>query len=131
MDNLSIADLLPLISKLSENPAAMSAISGLMGAMNGSKSEPPKEKQTDDPLASIMTMMGGERKTDEAPKASHGASGITSFSKMLGSKEEIKNRILLLNALRPYLSEARREKLETVIKLMRLAEIGTLGSLLK
>ena len=50
---------------------------------------------------------------------------------MLGTQEEIKNRIVLLNALRPYLSEARREKLETVIKLMRLAEIGALSSLLK
>lgn len=124
MDNLDFGKLIPLITRLSEDPEAMKAISGLMGAMNGQKSEspPPKSEPQGDPLSSILSMMNGA-KTE--PKRESDGGGI------FGSREEIKNRIMLLSAVKPYLSEGRREKLETVIKMLRLAEIGTLGSLLK
>jgi hypothetical protein len=124
MDNLDFGKLIPIISRLSEDPEAMKAISGLMGAMNGQKSEspPPKSESQGDPLSSILSMMNGA-KTE--PKRETDSGGI------FGSREEIKNRIMLLSAVKPYLSEGRREKLETVIKMLRLAEIGTLGSLLK
>ena len=82
-----------------------------------------------------MSMLGGapsKKEDDHAPPDfKQGNAQTFSIGKIFGSQEEIKNRIILLNAVRPYLSEARREKLEAVIKLMRLAEIGTLGSLLK
>lgn len=124
MDNLDFGKLIPLISRLSEDPEAMKAISGLMGAMNGQKSDspPPKNEPQGDPLSSILSMMNG---TKTEPKREADGGGI------FGSREEIKNRIMLLSAVKPYLSEGRREKLETVIKMLRLAEIGTLGSLLK
>ncbi len=64
--------------------------------------------------------------------SSAGGSGnsVSRPDPVFGSKEEIKNRILLLNSVRPYLSEERRQKLETVIRLLRVAEAGKLNSLL-
>ena len=64
--------------------------------------------------------------------SSSGGSGnsVSRSDPVFGSKEEIKNRILLLNSVRPYLSEERRQKLETVIRLLRVAEAGKLNSLL-
>ena len=139
MDNLNFAQLMPLITKLSEDPAAMKAISGLMGAMNGQKNEspPPKNDAVNDPLASLFSIMNGASSdgngvTRNQPNGKNETEkGAQTFGKLFGSQEEIKNRIMLLNAVRPYLSESRREKLETVIKMLRLAELGTLGSLLK
>ena len=152
MDGLNFAELLPLIARLSEDPEAMKAISGLMGAMNVQKSEPPPKKETQsDPLSAILSMMGGKGGggADAGKNAQSDASDVTrnllnalggdksrergdsGIGKLFGTQEEMKNRILLLNAVRPYLSEGRREKLETVIKLLKLAELGTLGSLLK
>ncbi len=51
-------------------------------------------------------------------------------SKIFGSKEEMQHRIALLNAVKPYLSEERRDKLDGVIKLLKLTELGELGGLL-
>jgi hypothetical protein len=42
----------------------------------------------------------------------------------------MKNRIALLSAVAPFLNEERRGRLETVIKLLRVAELGTLSTLL-
>ena len=51
-------------------------------------------------------------------------------SGIFGTKEDIKNRIALLGAVKPYLSQSRRDMLENIIKLLRLTELGELGSLL-
>lgn len=131
MDNLSFADLLPLISKLSENPAMMSALSGMMGGSAPQRQESPKSAAQDDGISALLSALGGAKNTEPQNQQRQTEQGRGGLGKMLGTQEEIKNRIVLLNALRPYLSEARREKLETVIKLMRLAEIGALSSLLK
>ena len=134
LGNLNIAELMPLIAKLGENPAALSALSGLMGSMGGAsvKREAPPPRATDtqgaDALSAIMGLLGGSapQKKDGGEKA-----GVSvNASRVFGTQEEIKNRILLLSAVRPYLSEERRQRLETVIRLLRLAELGSLGSLL-
>ena len=52
------------------------------------------------------------------------------LGKLLGGKAEAENRIRLLNALRPYLSEERRCKLDLLLKLLKLAELGKLSGLL-
>ena len=54
----------------------------------------------------------------------------TGINQAFGSREETENRILLLNAVRPYLSEQRRQRLDTVIRLLRIAEAGKLDAFL-
>lgn len=153
MDRVNFSELLPLLARLMEDPEAMKAISGLMGAMNGQKSEAQTGGRAQaDPLASLLTALGTQSAQGRSEVCKNGTpegndvtrnllnalggeqtrgNGGGGIGKIFGTQEEMKNRILLLNAVRPYLSEARREKLETVIKLLKLAELGTLGTLLK
>ena len=127
--NLNIAGLMPLLSRLSEDPAALSAITGLMGGLSGQqKSAPPPQRQTEaDPLSALAGLLGGK---SSEPRREDDRGGGLSVGGIFGTREEIKNRIILLSAVRPYLSEERRQRLETVIRLLRLAELGSLSSLL-
>ena len=122
MDGVNVAELMPLIAKLSESPGIMSAISGLAG---NNQKPPPKS----DALSSILDMLGSEKHSEEKKESEKRSSGLN-ISSIFGSQEEIKNRIILLNAVRPYLSEERRQRLEAVIRLLKLAELGALGSAL-
>ena len=67
--------------------------------------------------------MGAKNEQKEPPPEKHEQNPF-------GSKEDIKNRIALLNAVKPFLSEKRQEKLELIIKLLKLSELGELTKLL-
>ena len=147
MDGIQLSDLGNMLSRLSENQSAMSALSGLLGNLSAPpKKEPPKSDSDDilSFLSSLGNQRGGEH-TSNAQKQAHEnhdqrfpqiespspkREQTNPLSSIFGTREEIKNRILLLNALRPYLSEPRRERLEMVIKLLKLTELGELSSLL-
>lgn len=153
MDNFQLSDLASIMSKLSENPAALSALSGLFGSMGAQKPSPPTQSPTSNPqspfdsdsLSSLMNLaMGMQHGQRGAAQFNSGAPSFNDSprhdgknqlsphlsSNPFGSPDEIKTRIMLLNAVRPYLNESRREKLEAVIKLLKLAELGGLASLL-
>ena len=147
MDGLQLSDLGNILSRLSENPNAMNAISGLLGNLSSSPKRETPKNETDDIfnlLASLGGMRGGEansgaQKPNQEPfsqgfprieNSSQKREQSNPLSSIFGTREEIKNRILLLNALKPYLSESRRERLEMVIKLLKLTELGELSSLL-
>ena len=140
MDGIQLSDISSLISRLSENPGAVQALGSLLGNLN---QQPQREAPRSDSgdlsglLGNLGSLLnGGERTQKERveqtrsdpPKKDHGIS--ERITGIFGTREEIKNRILLLNALRPYLSEPRRERLEMVIKFLKLTELGELGSLL-
>lgn len=112
MDNANFAGMGQLFSMLRENPQMLQMLMSLMG------SSAPKPEPKNDPFSTLMNMTGGASSSPAKPQSP------------FGSSEEIKNRISLLGAVRPYLSEARRERLDTVLKLLRLAEVGELSSLL-
>ncbi len=126
MSDMNFSDIGTVISMLQSNPEMLKMLSSIMSSAN-QKPEPPKSAPSADALSSIMSMLGGQKNADDvtrkAPKQPNPLS-------VFGSGEEIKNRIALLSAVRPYLSETRKERLETVIKLLRVAELGGLGSLL-
>lgn len=128
--NLNIAGLMPLLTKLSEDPAALSAITGLMGGLAGQQKSapPPPRKAEADPFSALAGLLGGSKGSE--PRREDEKGGGLSVGGIFGTREEIKNRIILLSAVRPYLSEERRQRLETVIRLLKLAELGSLGSLL-
>lgn len=84
-------------------------------------------------IGTLLSAFGGlppsTGKGDGCRPTVNGANGDP-LSKLLGGKAESENRIRLLNALRPYLSEERRSKLDMILKLLRLAELGKLSGLL-
>ena len=125
MDGVNFSQLMPMLAALKDDPEAIKALSSLMGALSGQKSEPkaPRVEANGDGLAAILSLLQGKNE-QQTPKEAPPP------GKAFGSQEEMKNRIALLCAVKPYLSEARQQKLETVIKLLRLAELGTLGKLL-
>ena len=120
---LNFGELLPLIARLGENPAALNALSGLMGAMNTPKAEPKQSSEQSDPGALLSALLG-QRPTGGEAQGAKATGGI------FGTGQDMKNRIALLSAVAPFLSEERRGRLETVIKLLRVAELGTLSTLL-
>ncbi len=122
-------DLGSLISALSEDPKTLSAIAGLMDSLKTPKKQ--TERQVDDnafpeadKLKGLLGMLtqGG----NALPPKSRQTSPL---ARLFGSKEEVRCRIALLSALKPYLSESRCEKLDTVIKLLKLSELGELSQL--
>lgn len=114
MDNRS-PDIGALIGALSQNPALLSVIGSLTESLqNQSKTETAKNAD----LSPLLGLLGAkeQNKTTEASP--------------FGSKEDIKNRIALLDAVKPFLSEQRRERLDLIIKLLKLSELGELTGLL-
>ena len=92
-------------------------------------------------ISTLISMLGqsgtdGQQKPHEpqpTPKTTSEAPRDNSekpLSKLLGGRTESENRLRLLNALRPYLSEDRREKLDLILKLLQLTELGHLSGLL-
>lgn len=147
MDGLQLSDLGNILSRLSENPSALNALGGLLGNLSAPpKKEPPKSENNDifNLLGSLGNLRSGEQQAvspsqaqethaQEFPQIESAApkhEQTNPLASIFGTRDEIKNRILLLNALRPYLSESRRERLEMVIKLLKLTELGELSSLL-
>ena len=119
MDNEKLSDLGAVLGALSKNPAILSTIGELMGNVN--KKTPPEEPKSPD-IGAILGLLGAGAQKEPQPSLPE--------SKPLGSKEDMQNRIALLNAVKPFLSEQRREKLELIIKLMKLFELGELTKLL-
>ncbi len=122
----SLGDIGTLISKLGENPEMLGAVSSLMGMLSQTKKEAPKPPPAPEfdasSLLGLLSSFGG---SDNSKPGEQGP-----MSKIFGTKEEMHHRIALLNAVKPYLSEERREKLDTVIKLLKLTELGELSGLL-
>lgn len=71
----------------------------------------------------------GNGKGGFAPSGLLSGEATLSLKRLLGGRAEAENRIRLLNALRPYLCDERRSKLDTVIKLLKLAELGEVSGL--
>ena len=148
----STPDFGSIISTLSSNPALMGMISELMKNTAPPRPDPPPQPQMQraetngafgangiDPrllgtLASFLSQgspNNTEPKNTVAQLQAPQENTENILSKLLGDRSESENRVRLLNALRPYLSEDRREKLDLILKLLKLAELGHLSGLLK
>ncbi len=130
MDGMNFSDLSAIITALRDNPQMLQMLSSLISSQQPKPKPEPQSSINPDALSSLMSMLGGSKNADDRTRNAPNASPPLKLSSVFGSQEEIKNRIILLNAVRPYLSETRKERLEAVIKLLRLAELGGLSSLL-
>ena len=99
----------------------MQMLMSMMGAGTPQKNEPRP------PSPDLMSLLAGMHKNNQSPPPS----SEKSDGGFLGSPEDNKKRINLLNAVRPYLSESRQSRVDTVIKLLKITELGALGTLLK
>lgn len=127
------------------NTAGLETIIKLMSSPDGAASkadrdqctqntEAPKAerpKNTPD-IESILRALSIAQGTSSPNGKTHNSSNdfFDPIRHTLGGKEESENRIRLLNALRPYLCEERRNKLDVLIRLLRIVELGELKGLL-
>lgn len=106
-------DMSQKLMSLMNDPEIMSKIQGLSGLLSqGEKQEQPKQKppepmpKQNEPLLP-MDMMGTMMK----------------IMPLINSLKEDDETICLLRALRPFLSESRRQKLDEGIRLMRIMRL--------
>ena len=130
MDGMNFQDLGAIINTLKENPALLQMLGSLMGGASQKteqKAEPKPQGFDQNTVSAFLSMLG----KNPPPPENHQTSAPQNRNlSVFGSNEEIKNRINLLNAVRPYLSETRKERLEAVIKLLNLAQLGSLSQIL-
>ena len=157
MDNSM--DILSLISELSKDPAALGAVTELIKGLGNTRpsqitetvqaanfpqftasSQPKPPQNTADNnigsggfspelLSSLLASLSGNPKQDEH-HCDNDAPSRKSLNKLLGSNTDAENRTRLLNALRPYLSEERRAKIDLILRLLKVAELGKLSGIL-
>jgi len=106
-DNLDISEV---IGKLAENPGLVKDIMNTIGLSQEGADDAPSEKEADY-KQSVPVFSGG------LPFPAFGGNG--------------KQREALLRALKPYLGEDRRHKVDYIIKVMKLIEMGGLISAVK
>ena len=137
-------DINALLSALGSNPAILNALSGIMSNPTPPTKAPSTSDSGLDPrLLSVLSGLIPQA----APKQSGAQCASTydqrdregcsdkgniadTIHRMLGGKADCENRVRLLNALRPYLSEDRRCKLDLILKLLKIAELGQLSGIL-
>ena len=119
MDSGGLGDLSAVIGALSKNPAMLSALGGIMESLN---QKPPPEPKSPD-IGALLGLLTGKSESEEK-RPSSGGGGI------FGSKEDVQNRIALLSAVKPFLSRERQEKLDLLVKFLKLSELGELTRLL-
>lgn len=130
MDNGNFPDLGQLLYALKDNPQLLQLLMGMMSA--------PQKNEPRPPSPDIFSLLSGMQNNASPPPSSEkmgkaaekGFSGATATDGIFGSSEENAKRINLLNAVRPYLSEGRQARLDSVIKLLKIAGIGGLSKIL-
>lgn len=97
-------DLSGLIGTLLSNPTALSALSSLLSGGMGGKGQPPPQK---------------EQPCEEACPRSQLLPPSPPQQKPIHND----NRVCLLNALRPYLSPARCDTMDSLLRILELMEL--------
>ncbi len=113
------------LSGILEDPEAMARImsiaGSLMGGMNqsGDSPEPPKESEGEAPPQK-------EAKNDASPSADGFdlSAALPAIAGILKSDRKNDPRTNLLYALKPYMSHDRGEKIDMLVKAMKLADIA-------
>lgn len=116
-----MSELEDKINGILGDPAQMEKIAGLAKSLMGGGDAPAeKTKSAGGGLDSLMQSLGGDSAIDPAM--------LARLSRALSSGAgEKKQERALLEAMKPYLSEKRRSKMDKAIKLARLASIARIA----
>lgn len=126
---METSDLSGALGKLLSDPKAlagvMSMAQSLMGAMPGKESVASEATEAVPASAAAEKiepppMQESDNKTDSIPSAASLAALAPLLTKSSGSDP----RCALLHALRPYMSHGRSEKIDTLVNMLKIAEIA-------
>ena len=119
-----MSELEDKINGILGDPVQMEKIAGLakslMGGSDSGSDTAEKAKSAGGGLDSLMQSLGGDSAIDPAMLARLSRA----FSSGAGEKKQER---ALLEAMKPYLSEKRRSKMDKAIKLARLASIARIA----
>ncbi|PWL97303.1 MAG: hypothetical protein DBY04_06640 [Clostridiales bacterium] len=111
------------LDKILSNPAMMAQIKSLADTMTETEgapasevSPPPAAEPSEPPAQEEQEKPDADIQTETALPAS--------FSPAPGLARNLKNTRALLAALKPYLDDKRREKVDKMLSMMRLAEMA-------
>ena len=110
-----------ILSLLTENPDTIKLILNLIGNLQKSNTNSSSNNlsNTSNGIGNILNMLVQDNKKESSPKNDL-------VSNVFGDKEERNKRIGLLNALKPYLSTERCDKIDIIIRILKLSELGEL-----
>lgn len=108
-----MSDLSAQIGELLSDPQTMEQIKALSGLFGQSAPAPPAQELPEQKPAALPSSLGG---ADALP-------AIMKFMPLITSLKEDDDATRLLRAVKPFLSEARQEKLEQAIKILRIIRI--------
>lgn len=128
-------DINQMLDNLLSDPDMGEKISQAVSMLTGGGQQSAAAAPESGGGAEAAATAASENHPGAAKKASTGQGGgfpdMEMLMKLKGVFDQLQNsddpRVNLLNALRPYLSEKRSDKLEKTIKLLKLASIGTMA----
>ena len=123
-------DISGALSKLLEDPAALAKAMSIASSLMGSVPPTPEEKP-EEPNEPSNDTEAVQTSTSPAPSDTVGdAPSIAAIANLLGGGSSKGDpRCALLYALKPYMSHGRAEKIDTLVNMLRLADLagGMLG----
>jgi len=121
MDNMNISDIM---SKVMENPELMNSLKATAESLFGSISEEAENTDRSEDYEEGRKNQSNDKET--VPEIKNDTKDISDDKRI-----ENEQRVQLLLALKPYMDENRREKIDYMLKIMKLLQISEIGSLLK
>lgn len=117
------------LSALLEDPEALSRVMKLAGTLMGNMQA--QEEQTGQSDGRTTDKATPPKKPDEDEKTSeHSESSVPDFSALpallgsIGAKNTSDPKCALLTALKPYMAHGRAEKIDSLIKILKLSELA-------
>lgn len=98
-------DISSLISSVLENPELTEKLKEVAGSVFGGEAEEPKQAPASPPVNGDMLSV------------------ISKFAPILSAVNQEDDNTRLLNALKPFLEDERRKKLDEAIKIMRILHV--------
>lgn len=111
-----MSELENMINSVLSDPAQMEKISGLARSLMGGAEQPSSEK----PVNMLDSLMSGGSPGPELDPAM-----LRRISALMGASDSgSSDKRALLEAMKPYLSEKRRQKMDRALRIARLAKIA-------
>ena len=104
------------LSSILSDPGQMAQLQAMAQSLMGSAAQPESSQPEQAPGDLLQSLLGGE-----------GGAMIGKLTRLLRQEAGPDNKQALLQALEPYLSEKRREKLARALRLAKMAKLAELA----
>ncbi len=120
-----MADIQSAVNAIMSDPAAMEQIRSLGSMLGIGENTPPAAEKPSGDIASLLSSLSGGSTKPEPPPAANAdtMSAIMKFAPLIGRMNEENDSTRLINALKPFLSEKRRQRADQAVKLLAVLKL--------